>query len=173
MANSGNMKSDSPGAGPRLTDDIRKMIVYQLACFESPSSVQRWLRNEHGIQLDLSSIEYYQSSNKWADTFERFRAMYKADLEEVPIANRRYRLDRLQRRLDAIEHQYRRKERNPYADPAAFDEINKILEQARKETGEILTIKDESDRPLIIPSDLAEAMGFEYKAPEPKERAPM
>lgn len=115
---------------PKLTDDVKSLIVAQLAQFRGYAEVARAVTEETGVSVDRFQVRSYDPTNmayagseKWREIFHAIRHAYLNAIEAVPIANQAYRLNELQRN---------------YADARARGNLvlaNATLEQAAKEVG--------------------------------------
>lgn len=117
-----------------LTEDIKTEIVLQLAQFRGYSEVARWVSDEWGVKVDRFQVRTYDPTNpafaggpKWREIFQEARKNYLSAVEAVPIANKAYRLNELQKNYDRARQ----------ADNLVL--ANAILEQAAKEVGGALT----------------------------------
>lgn len=117
-----------------LTGPQKLAIVLALACFDSPSEVQRQLKDDFELEASLQQIRYYdpttpQGSRELApelrETFRRTREAFLKGREGIAIGHKVVRLRRLERLFHA-----RRVQNSP--------ELQlKVLEQAAKEEGEV------------------------------------
>lgn len=119
---------------PKLTDDVKNMIVIQLAHFRGYAEVARLVTEETGVTVDRFQVRTYDPTNiayaagdKWRAIFEAERHAYLNLVERVPIAKQAYRLNELQRNY-AIAR-----------DKGNLVLANATLEQAAKEVGNSLT----------------------------------
>lgn len=123
-----------------LTRKQQLAVVARLATFETPSEIQRWLKEECGVEITLQGVCYYDPTTsagardlpeKLKEFFHQTRESYLDEAARVPIADRRYRLLRLQRILDDP-----RLAKNP-------ELVMKACEQAAKDTGGAFTNRRE------------------------------
>ena len=119
-----------------LTEIHKREIVERLACFESPSEVAAAMTAGHGIEIVRQQAHNYDASRPiirarmaraLVELFDRSRAEFLARTEGIAIANRAYRL----KRLDEMERAARGM-RN-------YGLAAEMLEQAAKETGDVFT----------------------------------
>ncbi len=117
-----------------LTEDIKTEIILQLAQFRGYSEVARWVSDEWGVKVDRFQVRTYDPTNaafagspKWREIFVEARKKYLSSVEAVPIANKAYRLNELQKNYDRARQ----------SDNLVL--ANAILEQAAKEVGGALT----------------------------------
>ena len=134
----------------KLTDTHRRYIVSQLACFVSPSDVQKAVKEQWGIDITLPGLGHYDPNTaagaaelapKWRLLFEETRKRFSETLSDIPIAQQAWRLRELAR-------QYKRLD-----DAGETRDAAAILEQAAKETGGMYSNKrilvGANDAPLI------------------------
>jgi hypothetical protein len=106
-------------------------IVQGLACFDTPTEVAKAVNEEFGLELSRQRIEAWNPERAagarlkahWRETFYATRKRLLAELDEIPLFHRSYRLRCLQRLLEQAE---------------AISNIsvaNKAMEQAAKEVG--------------------------------------
>ena len=89
---------------PQLTEDIKHQIVIQLAQFRGYAEVSRLIHEETGVKVDRFQVRTYDPTNmayagsdKWRAIFDTARHAYLHSVETVPVANKAYRLNELQR----------------------------------------------------------------------------
>lgn len=121
-----------PNTGEKLTDELRRTIVMRLAMFDDVAAIRADLA-EMGIEISKQAIGHYNPetttarivSKQWVDLFHATREAWLKEISAEPIANRAYRLRRLEevRRLAIRDGDYK--------------EANKALEQAAKEIGQV------------------------------------
>ena len=153
---------------PKLTDQRRYEVVRKLAWFETVPTVQQFVREEWGIDLTAQTIHGYLREKKWRPLFDRCRQEWAAGVAEVPIAHKRYRLEKLMELLDEAES-------NPNLPPEKrVWQILKILDMARLEMEEEKTqftnvfmtqINEMSDEDLMKRRDELLRRVKQYKLP--------
>ena len=91
----------------KLTEDIKHQIVIQLAQFRGYAEVSRLIHEETGVKVDRFQVRTYDPTNmayagseRWRAIFETARHQYLTSVEAVPISNKAYRLNQLQRILN-------------------------------------------------------------------------
>ena len=92
-----------------LNKQQKRFIVERLACFEQPSAVAAAVHEVFGVEVSRQQV-YNLDPSKAAnddriaddlrDLFAEARERFKAEAEAIPVANRSYRLARLQKLLD-------------------------------------------------------------------------
>lgn len=127
-------------AKTKLTDRLRAEIVARFAAWDSPTQVQAWLKEEHGIEIGPSGLTPYHFDNplsrengtpKWVELHDRIRAKVVAGVDDIAISHKRKRLEILQNFLDDMLAGKRAK-----ANPTM---VRELLEHAAKEMGEAFT----------------------------------
>ncbi len=90
-----------------LSDTEKQAIVVLLAQFHRPSDVVVHMREHFGIEVDRFQVRSYDPTNpryeagaKWRSIFEAARAEHLSSVSSIPIANKGYRLNVLQKLLD-------------------------------------------------------------------------
>lgn len=118
---------------PVLDDETRAEIVMRLAMYETATDIVDWLADQ-GIVVSRQAVAAYDPekctrnlASKWRTLFYETREKWRAELIEVPIANRITRL----RRMDQL---YRMAKDKGDVETAA-----KLIEQAAKEVGNVFT----------------------------------
>lgn len=117
-----------------LTEEQKLFIVTRLAMYDTPTMVSVALKEEFGVDVPRNQINGYDPektpqrvSKKLRVVFEAARKNFIDDVASIPIAQRSYRL----RRLNQI-HERMMEKKNFVAAAAA-------LEQAAKEAGDVFT----------------------------------
>ena len=91
-----------------LKEPVKMFIVQSLACFETPQQVADAVMQRYGIEIDRRQCENYDPtkfagrnlSKKLKDLFERSRKDFQANIEDIAIANKAFRLKELQGMYD-------------------------------------------------------------------------
>lgn len=125
----------------RLNKKVKLFIVRLLAEFESPTDAVKQVKAVFNIDVTPQQCEAYDPtkytgqdlSQDLADQFYVYRRKANEQLEAIPIANKRYRLQRLQNLID-----HERYKDNPVLVP-------KMMEQAAKEMGHQYTNTTKTD----------------------------
>lgn len=121
------------GPGDKLTEAQKIAVVERLAMFDGPKTVADWVKEEFGIEITRQAIQHYdptvgeKPSEKWCAIFDTTRKAFLKSESEIPIAQRTFRLRRLQRMAEAAEYQ-----RN-------YMLAAQLYEQAAKEVGLLYT----------------------------------
>lgn len=114
-----------------LSVNVKRFIVQALARFESPTHVQKAVKEEFGLDItrqhvaryDPTKVAGHDLSKDLSALFHETRKHYREHVEEIPIANQAFRLASLNRlHTNAAE-----KNNGPLA--------AQLLEQAAKEIG--------------------------------------
>ena len=113
-----------------INDETRMLICRELGQYKRPIEVQKELKDK-GISVQITSINYYEKKAEWKNVVEKFRREYLAQIMQVPISQKRHRLQKLDDELYGIESCDKRfKFRD---DRDRFDRMLKVLDQARLE----------------------------------------
>ena len=91
-----------------LREPVKIFIVQSLACFETPQQVVDAVREEFGIEIERQQVASYDPtkatcrgmSKKLKDLFTRTRKDFRANIEDIAIANKAFRLKELQGMYD-------------------------------------------------------------------------
>lgn len=147
----------------QLTEPVKLAITQALACFDTPTQVADFVKEEFGIVITRQQASQYDAtkttgksmSKKLRAVFEATRAAFLESTADIPIAQQSYRLRVLQRMLTKAEKQ------------GNMAMVSQLLEQAAKESGGAFTNKREltgkDGRPLMpqpaapLPTDPIEA----------------
>jgi hypothetical protein len=130
-----------------LPTAVKLHIITALACFESPAKVATSVKEQFGLVLSRQRIEAWHPERvagakldaKWRDIFEATRRLFLAELDNIPIAHRSYRLRQLGRNLERAE------------DMGNLTLANQVLEQAAKEVGGFYMRKGNAKQRSIHP----------------------
>jgi hypothetical protein len=110
---------------------VKRFIVQALACFDTPSQVVAAVKEDFGQDVSRQQVATYDPtkvngrllSKELRELFAETRAKFRAEVEEIPIAQQSFRLRSLSR-------MHQRAESSGNAPLAA-----QLLEQAAKEIG--------------------------------------
>ena len=88
-----------------LKEPVKIFIVQSLACFDTPQQVADAVKQRFGIELERQQCENYDPtkyggrnlSKKLKDLFERTRKDFRENIEDIPIANKAFRLREIQK----------------------------------------------------------------------------
>lgn len=114
---------------PRLSDEIKALIVQRIACYETPSRIAAAVRINFGIDVDRRRIFDYNPNGsrppaqRWIDLHAATRARFLRDVAEIGVAQKVIRLRALDRFAEMAE------------DDNRHDKAAKYLEQAARECG--------------------------------------
>lgn len=118
-----------------LSTEVKAFIVQSLACFESPTKVIELVKAEFGVMVSRQQVSQYSPGNamaaklsdKWVELFNATRERFQAEITDIPIANKAYRLralDRMATRAESIKN---------------MALAAQLIEQAAKECGDAYT----------------------------------
>lgn len=124
-----------------LNNGVKTFIVQGLATYMTPSEVAEAVNKEFGITVTRQQVAKYDPhkaaginlAQKWKDLFKRFRDDFNTNVQAIPIANKAYRLNM----LDRMARDAEKSKNRPLA--AA------LAEQAAKEMGDIYVNRNIND----------------------------
>ncbi|MGE6480745.1 DUF2280 domain-containing protein [Psychrobacter namhaensis] len=124
-----------------LNNKVKAFIVQGLATYMMPSEVAEAVKKEFNLEITRQQVSSYDPTKasgmnlakKWRDLFKQFRDDFNNDIQAIPIANKAYRLNMLDRMARDAEKSKNR--------PLAAS----LLEQAAKDVGEVFTNKQKLD----------------------------
>ena len=124
-----------------LNNKVKAFIVQGLATYMMPSEVAEAVKKEFDLEITRQQVSSYDPTKaagmnlakKWKDLFKQFRDDFNNDIQAIPIANKAYRLNMLDRMARDAEKSKNR--------PLAAS----LLEQAAKDVGEVFTNKQKVD----------------------------
>lgn len=114
-----------------LPTAVKLHILTALACFDTPTQVASSVKVVFALELSRQCIEAYHPYRragarldpKWREVFDETRARLFAELDEIPIACKAYRLRQLDRMAGQAE------------DMGNLALVTRLIEQAAKEVG--------------------------------------
>lgn len=91
-----------------LKEPVKMFIVQSLACFETPQQVVEAVKQEYGIEITRQQVALYDPtkvagrnlSKKLKELFDSTRKNFRENVEDIPIANKAFRLRELQKMYD-------------------------------------------------------------------------
>ncbi|AGH07358.1 hypothetical protein VPGG_00041 [Vibrio phage VBM1] len=125
-----------------LTTEQKCFIIQANACYDTPTMVVNAFKERFGITITRQQVESYDPTKgasqqklakKWKELFYECRERFNNEINDIPIANRAYRL----RVLDRMAANAELKRNYPLT--------KEIMEQAAKEVGDIYTNKQKVD----------------------------
>ncbi|HEY0915885.1 MAG TPA: DUF2280 domain-containing protein [Solimonas sp.] len=133
----------------KLVPGVKRFIVQALACYDTPTQVVEAVKEEFGLDVTRMQVSAYDPDKKMGENlsaelvslFRETRKKFKDETENIPIAQRAYRLRVMQRVVAKAETS-----RNMAL-------ALQVLEQAAKETGDAYVnrhrgTEDEKDAPV-------------------------
>ena len=124
-----------------LTNEVKAFIVQGLATYMTPTQVADAVADEFGETITRQTVAKHDPTKpagkdlgqEWVELFHECRKTFQEDLQSIPIANKAYRLNM----LDRMARDAEKSKNRPLA--AA------LAEQAAKEMGEVFTNKQKLD----------------------------
>ena len=125
---------------PKLSKELQIFVVKELACFTRSVDVQAALKQYFDVEISLPALSYYKLENpklpkKLRTLAKRTRTSFLKKTVDIPIANKSFRLQKLQQLFDNQEAS---------ALPNKVLMCN-LLEQAAKESGDAYTNKQKHE----------------------------
>jgi len=103
----------------------------------SPQKITRELKEEHGVSVCPTAIINTCKAKKWQPYIQQFREQYMADIRKVPIANKRIRIDDLererQRLVDLINKNPRKTKSDVTQHLQLVAELRRLIDCSREE----------------------------------------
>jgi len=88
----------NPPGRPILTSDEQVKVVVWIAQFKTPTEVVNLIKEKFKKTIRIQSVyEVYFKGDKWQDLITQERERYLSEVSKVPIANKRVRLERLEK----------------------------------------------------------------------------
>jgi hypothetical protein len=85
----------------RLTSDQVMRLVYLIATFEKPRHILATMKEEFGVTICQTLVDYYRRSENYKPVIQRIREKWGNDIMDVQLATKR-------RRMQELEHIYKR-----------------------------------------------------------------
>jgi len=154
-----------------LSSEVKAFIVQALACFDTPTQVAEAVKREFNIEVSRQQVESHDPTKRcsktlakrWVDMFHAARESFREQTQDIPIANRAYRLRALGRMVEKVEGM-----RN-------YGLAMQLLEQAAKEVGDVYVNRqkktDEEGEPVVPTSVEVRVIDARKRDAEP-ERSP-
>jgi len=76
-----------------LTEELKIKVCKMLACFTPIIRIQTYFLKEYNIHLAYQTIKHIDTAKKWEPIISRLRHEWIDNIQAVPVANRRYRLE--------------------------------------------------------------------------------
>src|SRR3990167_8294514 len=94
----------------KFTPEQQLEIVRRIAWFWTNNELVKFAQKEYGRNITYLAIAWYKGSEKWKPIIERFREEYMTKLTEVPLFNKKKRLEELQAQYDFYKEKDMKKE---------------------------------------------------------------
>ncbi len=82
----------------KLTSSQKMFVCRLIAEGKTNKETIEALKKEHGVDVDRSNIRWYRNSKKYADLLNKMKEKFLSAVLEVPIAQKRVRLKRLEQK---------------------------------------------------------------------------
>lgn len=116
-----------------LTEEEQHQVARWLGEFIPPHRIPALVQARYDKRLSPGYAYPFQQRRKWRGVIDRYRQEWLIKLGEVPLAHKRYRLERLMRLVDAVDRQ---QEQGGVAGVRVEQRLLKILDRARLEMEE-------------------------------------
>ena len=91
----------------RLTNDLKHIIVRELACYSTPSDVASLLHRNYGVTVSRQAVECYNPercagsalSEKWGAVFRETRRNFLKEAGQIGISHKAFRLQAMDEAL--------------------------------------------------------------------------
>lgn len=93
----------------KLTPEELQQIAHWLGEFIHPGQIPKLVRQQFGKRIAASYAYDFQKRRKWAVLIDRFRQEWMLGTLKVPLAIKRYRLERLFQQVERLDVQWERK----------------------------------------------------------------
>src|SRR3990167_2696984 len=111
-----------------LSDEERHQIARWLGEFIPPAEIPRLARQHFGKKLALGYANHFLATHKWGLLIDRYRQEWLVKIQDVPLAHKKVRLEKLQRMVDRLEAM------SAHVQPQQFERrMMALLEKARLE----------------------------------------
>ena len=81
---------------PKLDEAQQLRVCSWIAQYKTPKEVQTLVKSEFGVEMAYHNVYSYSDSTRWKPVIEKLRSEWAAGIMAVPIANMRFRLEKLQ-----------------------------------------------------------------------------
>ena len=76
-----------------LSENHKIKICQLLACFSPLVEIKKYMHREYAINLNMQVVKSLRDTRKWQPIIARFRKDWLQEVNNVPLANRRVRLE--------------------------------------------------------------------------------
>ncbi len=95
----------------KLHAKVKRFIVINLACMDTPTQVADAVKEEFGIVVSRQQVHNYDTTRTYGKDlskdlrklFDEMRAKFLAEIDKIPIANQAFRLRAIQRAFTRAE----------------------------------------------------------------------
>ena len=98
------MSSPKLSTNDPLTEDERHILIKELAQFLPPAKAPEWIQKNFNKKVSIGYAYQLINGPKWRPLLDRYRQEWALGIVEVPIASKRYRMQKLQSLLDSLEN---------------------------------------------------------------------
>ena len=148
----------------KLSHDQRVLVLRMFAEGMGYADIKREIRDQFNINMACSSIQQTCLAKKYASLVEKLRNTYLAKVKEVPIANKRYRLEDAEKLRKKINGQIDKLKLETKADKQLFIQLSGELRRVNAEAREEMEKKPQLVQQAILNmGDMSDDQLFEQK----------
>jgi len=81
----------------KLTEHEQRELVTRIAMYYKPREIVDWVKKDLGKSLTPKAVYQYAKSEKWKPFIEKQRKLYTSQIMEHPLANKRKRVEELEK----------------------------------------------------------------------------
>ena len=124
-------------AAPKLDNDQRMIVLRMHAEGHGVITIQKHVQDNFKIRLNHQALTDTCASKKWQPYIKNFREDYLSKVKAVPIANKRIRIDDLERERQRLNKLIESSPTNTKTEKGTYislvGELRKIIVEAREE----------------------------------------
>lgn len=87
----------------RLRPHEARHVCQLIAMFRSDREITAYTEEHYNISLSPYAIHYYKKSPTWRAVIDKYRKRYFSRIEEIPLANKIKRIEKLQAQYERLE----------------------------------------------------------------------
>ncbi len=83
----------TPGVTARnLTGRAKQLVVRMLAEYEKPAAIRAAVKEHFGVEISREAVYFYSRHPKWQKLIQEKRRLLEAEIDELPISSRYWRM---------------------------------------------------------------------------------
>lgn len=99
----GKIPDHSEKLSPHLNEDQKLDLISKLAMYWKAPRIVTYFKEVYGLHITDWAITRYKQGKEWQLVMDRMRSQYIAGILEVPIANKRWRIEEYAELYDALK----------------------------------------------------------------------